>query len=579
MDQIVKYFDIIHLEARPYLDTISRLIDNRRRAFNENSKDFDNFSICVSTVIISVLTVFIYQKIIRWFEPDLNETLWYCLKRRFTKIVLNTPILKNFANREISKFMNIIDESLMSVYKNESFQVTLPSEGKTPQQVMREVERYLSIGTVEWEKGRVSGAIYCDLGNGEFIDLMTSVYGKTAYTNPLHADVYPGIRKMEAEVVRMTCSLFKGGPESCGCISTGGTESLILVVKAYRDYARNVKGIKNPEIIAPVSAHPAFDKAASLLRVQLHKIKLDPHTKKVDTRAMRQAINGNTCLLIGSAPCYPYGTYDPIEEIAALGLKRGIPVHVDACLGGFLNPFVEEAGYKLHHRCDFSVPGVTSITADTHKYGCAPKGTSVVVYAEQKYRHQQYFITTDWPGGLYACATIPGSRPGGLIADCWASLMYHGRKRFVENTRKILQVSQKFVREINSIEGIQICGSPELSVVAVASDEINIYMLSDGLTSRGWNVNALQFPSAFHICFTLMHTREGVLAQLVDDIRDITKELMRDRTKSKKLEGQSALYGVSQTIPDRSLVSTFALQYLDSYYNTRYDGNTNGTSH
>lgn len=471
----------------------------------------------------------------------------------------------------MSNFTNIINTELMKVYKNEPFYLTLPEKSKSSEQVLKEIDRYLSLSRFEWTQGRVSGAVYCNVNDKEFIDLMTSIYAKTAYTNPLHADVYPGIRKMEAEIVRMTCSLYNGGHESCGVVSTGGTESIVLVVKAYRDYARNERGITQPELVVPITAHPAFDKAAELLRVKIRKIRLNEKTRKVDVKAMKSAINGNTCLLVASAPGYPHGIFDPVETIAQLGLKYDVPVHVDACLGGFLNPFVEKAGFSLSHKCDFTVPGVTSITADTHKYGYAPKGTSVVMYSHPKYRQNQYFITTDWPGGLYSSPTIPGSRPGGLIADCWASLLYHGEEKFVENTRKILQVTRKFIEKVRNIEGLYILGNPELSVVAISSDDFNIFMLSDELNHRGWNLNALQFPSAFHICFTLMHTLDGVLEKLVSDIKEISAKLYADRAKYKKLEGQAALYGMSQSIPDRSIVTSLSKQYLDSYYNTYYE--------
>ncbi len=264
------------------------------------------------------------------------------------------------------------------------------------------------------------------LGNPELTSLMTEVYGLAAWTNPLHPDAFPGVRKMEAEIVRMACNIFRGGPDSCGTVTTGGTESIMLACKAYRDWARQVKGIANPVIVVPTTAHAAFDKSADMLDIGIVHVPVDPITQRVDVKAMARAITRNTCMLVGSAPQFAHGSVDDIRAIAAIGKRHNIPVHVDACLGGFLIGFMDEAGFPLEP-FDFSVDGVTSISADTHKYGYAPKGSSVILYSASEYRHYQWFAVVDWPGGIYATSTIGGSRAGGIIAACWASLMHYGR--------------------------------------------------------------------------------------------------------------------------------------------------------
>ena len=188
-------------------------------------------------------------------------------------------------------------------------------------------------------------------------------------------------------------------------MTSGGTESIILAIKAYRDYARNEKGIENPNIVVPITAHAAFDKGAAMLDMPIIHVPVDPDTQRVNLQKMKRSINSSTCMLVGSAPQFPHGSIDDIEGIAALGLKYDIPVHVDACLGGFLIAFMRDAGYPLKP-FDFSVPGVTSISADTHKYGFAPKGSSVILYSNRELRHQQWFTFPDWPGGIYATSTI-----------------------------------------------------------------------------------------------------------------------------------------------------------------------------
>jgi len=371
---------------------------------------------------------------------------------------------------------------------------------------------------------------------------------------------------MEAEVVRMCCNMFNGGPDSCGCISTGGTESIILACKAYRDWAREERGIQDPNIIVPVTAHAAFDKAAAMLDMVIKHIAVDPETRAVDVKAMSRAIDSSTCMLAGSCPQFPHGTIDDIQAIAALGLKKGIPVHVDACLGGFLVPFMEEAGYPLPP-FDFRVEGVTSISADTHKYGFAPKGSSVILYSEPKYRHYQWFTFSDWPGGIYATSTISGSKAGGITAACWASLVHHGRSGYVDSTRKIVKTTKYIAQELGLIKGIKIFGKPQVSVVAFGSDETNIFGISDTLKNKGWNLNNLQFPSCIHLCVTMLHTEAGVADKFIKDVREATETALANPDSA--TSEAAAIYGMSQTIPDRGLVNLITWSYLDSLYITK----------
>ena len=244
------------------------------------------------------------------------------------------------------------------------FITVLPKGGLRQDEVLQKVDEYLALGHYKWKEGFISGAVY--YYNPDLVKLVTEVYGKASYTNPLHVDVFPGICKMEAEVIRMTATLFNGGAKACGTMTTGGTESIMMACKAYRDYGRDVKGITKPNIVLPVTAHTAFDKSAKYFGMFTKTVPVDPRTTEVDIKAMERAINSNTVMLVGSAPNYPYGTMDNIEAIAKLGKKYNIPVHVDACLGGFLIIFMKRAGYQVRP-FDFSLDGVTSISADTHK--------------------------------------------------------------------------------------------------------------------------------------------------------------------------------------------------------------------
>ncbi|KAL1460487.1 hypothetical protein WDU94_012467 [Cyamophila willieti] len=369
---------------------------------------------------------------------------------------------------------------------------------------------------------------------------------------------------MEAEVIKMVARLFSGGPETCGSMTSGGTESIMMACKAYRDYAREERGVSLPEIVLPVTAHPAFDKAANYFGMKIRHI---PLTKvyTVDLAAMKAAITGNTVMLVGSVPNFPYGTMDDIEGICQLGLKYNIPVHVDCCLGGFLIPFMRDAGYPLPP-FDFSLPGVTSVSVDTHKYGFAPKGSSVVLYKELKYKHCQYFVTSDWPGGNYGSPSVSGSRSGGIIATCWAAMMYFGYEGYVNTTRSIVQTTRYMESELRSLEGLFIFGTPATSVLALGSDVFHIYRLSSALNKRGWNINCLQFPVGIHLCVTHLHTNPGVADQFISDVKEELAVIMKD--PGLQLEGVMAMYGKSHSIPDRSIIGDFTRYYIDATYYT-----------
>uniref|UniRef100_A0A3P8QJ96 sphinganine-1-phosphate aldolase n=1 Tax=Astatotilapia calliptera TaxID=8154 RepID=A0A3P8QJ96_ASTCA len=453
---------------------------------------------------------------------------------------------------QLNKALDDMSASLFTLKEGMSYTTELPSKGLSQAKVMEKIKEYDTLNEVKWDKGLVSGAVYW--GDESLTNLLVKVYGDFAWSNPLHPDIFPGVRKMEAEVVRMACTLFHGGPNSCGTVTSGGTESILMACKAYRDIAHE-RGVKHPEILAPVSVHAAFDKAAHYFGMKLVHIPLDKKTMKVDVKAMRRAISKNTAMLVCSAPQFPHGIIDPIEEVAKLAVRYNIPMHVDACLGGFLIVFMAKAGYPLAP-FDFRVKGVTSISADTHKYGYAPKGSSVILYSDKKYRQYQYFVAADWQGGIYASPSIAGSRPGGIIAACWATMMYMGENGYVDATKKI----------VSTIKGVFVFGDPEVSVVAIGSDDFDIFRLSNALTSKGWNLNTLQYPSSIHICCTVLHTQPGVADHFIRDVKEQVAIIMKN--PKEKTTGMGAIYGMAQAIPDRSLVTEISRGFLDCLYST-----------
>jgi sphinganine-1-phosphate aldolase len=369
-------------------------------------------------VLVTFLITFLYCKF-SYFIYDLDVSLFKYIKRKFFSLVKKIPFLNKEIMKEINKSRVSLEEEIMKSNKGNLFVQKLPDKGIKQDDLLRKIEDYMKMNDLPWENGAVSGCVYG--ADQSLTELTTRVYEKFAWTNPMHADVFPNVRKMEAEVVRMTLNLFHGDQDSCGTMTTGGTESIMLACKAYRDLAYE-RGIDRPEMVVPVTAHAAFDKAANFFRIKINHVPVDPVTKKVNPNKLKSYINSNTCMIVGSCPQFPHGAIDPIEKLSQIAIKYKVPLHVDACLGGFLIVFMEEAGFKLP-LFDFRLKGVTSISCDTHKYGYTPKGSSVIMYRNVGLRKHQYFSAVEWPGGIYVSPTFAGSRAGSLIAMTWATLV------------------------------------------------------------------------------------------------------------------------------------------------------------
>lgn len=438
----------------------------------------------------------------------------------------------------------------------------LPAVGLAHEAVLREVRHMTQAERDRWHGGKVSGAVYH--GDQGHIDFLNQVYALQSQNNPLHADVWPSTSKFEAEIVAMTASMLGGeaaGAGVCGVVTSGGTESILLAMKAYRDWGRKEKGIERPVILAPSSAHAAFDKAAVYFAMGIRRVPLGPDFR-ADVAAMRDAITPETVVLVGSAPPFPHGLVDPIEDLSNLARERGLGFHTDGCLGGFLLPWAERLGYPVPP-FDFRLPGVTSISADTHKYGYAAKGTSVLLYRTKELRRQQYFSVTDWPGGLYFSPTMAGSRPGGLSAACWAAMLSMGESGYIESARRILQTADWMKQELRKMPEVQVIGDP-LFVIAFRSDTLNVYQILQAMAERGWILNGLHLPPSVHLCVTLRHTEPGVKEAWLDDLRSSIEAVRQD---PRAPEGVGPVYGLAATVETRGMVK----EILDWYMDTLYD--------
>jgi sphinganine-1-phosphate aldolase len=388
---------------------------------------------------------------------------------------------------------------------------TLPEHGRPRSEILAELHTMAADEDRAWEGGRCSGTMYC--GDHEHYAFLTEAFGMFAHQNALQRDMCPSATKFEGEIIAMVLDLMHAGAVAdgtpAGMVTSGGTGSILHAVLAYREHARAERGVERPNFVKPETAHPAFDKACELFGVELRRAPVDPERTTVSPDAVAELVDDQTIAIVGSACNYGYGTIDPIEELAALAAKRGVGMHVDSCLGGFILPFAEELGIDIP-RFDFRVDGVTSISADTHKYGYALKGTSTLLFRDRALRNASYFFLPDWSGGKYFSPGMEGSRSDGLLAATWASLVSVGRDGYRGSAAQIFATSAAMQDAVRAHPELKLLGEPTF-LFAFTSEHFDIYHVNDFMKERGWRFNGLQYPNALHMAVTRPQTQPGVV--------------------------------------------------------------------
>jgi glutamate/tyrosine decarboxylase-like PLP-dependent enzyme len=369
-----------------------------------------------------------------------------------------------------------------------------------------------------WERGGCSGTMYC--GDHEHYDFLTQAFGRFAHVNALQRDMCPSATKFEAEIIAMTIDVLHGeaveGDGAVGLVTTGGTGSILHAMLAYREWGRQERAIDRPNVVKPETAHPAFDKACHLFGIEVRRAPVDPKTTLVDLDWVADNIDGSTVALVGSACNYGYGTVDPIPALSDLALERGVGLHVDGCLGGFLLPFGQRLGIDIPV-FDFRLPGVTTISADTHKYGYALKGTSVLSFRDKALRNAQYFFLTDWSGGKYCSPGMEGSRSGGLLASTWAAMVSLGWDGYLRYAKQIFDTSFAMQDAVRSHPELRILGDPTF-LFSFTSDEFDVYHVNDFMRQLGWRFNGQQYPNALHMAVTRPQTQPGIVERFATDL-------------------------------------------------------------
>ncbi len=443
--------------------------------------------------------------------------------------------------------------------------VTLPEKGVPKEEIFKELKE-LKEQDVDWKSGKCFAYVYYYTDEHE--EVIQKAHNMYFPTNALSPLAFPSLAKFESEIVSMAADLFHGNYKTCGNVTSGGTESILMAIKTYRDYYRKRKPeIKKPEVILPESVHAAFNKACHYFDVVPVYIPAGEETNwKADVDAFEAAINENTILGVGSACEFPRGGVDPIKKMAAIAKKNRISFHVDSCLGGYMLPFLEELGYEIPE-FDFRVPGVTSMSADIHKYGMTPKGSSTLLYKRERIWKNQFHAYTEWMGGVYASPTMSGTRPGSIIAGAWAGMKQMGMDGYLQMAKQTKEATDKLIKEIDAKPELEVLGDPVMTVFSFRSvdDELEIFALGDVLKKKGWMLDKLQFPKALH-CIVVPHQ-----AEVVDDFLEVLDESIDYTKKHPELaqKGDAAMYGMMATLEKRDSLDRMVNGFLADQYKSR----------
>lgn len=378
----------------------------------------------------------------------------------------------------------------------------IPATGRARADIMAELAARKS-GDRDWRRGRL--AVYFYWLDEELERVQQEAYLAYWTENNLGQRAYPSLKSLEEEVIGMALSLLGGGPAAGGTFTSGGSESIFLAMMAARNKARAQRGVTRPNIVLPDTAHLTFDRAAEALGLEVRRVPVGAGFR-ADVPAMAARMDDETVALVGSAPNYPFGTFDPITDLAALARSRGAWMHVDACVGGFLAPYVRRLDHAIPP-FELDVPGVTSLSADIHKHGMAPKGASLLLVADAADREWHKFESRAWQRGPYAAYTTQGTRPGGAVAAAWAAMMHLGEEGYLRCARLIMEAKAIMTAGIAAIPGLAILEPSELGIFVwrAADPALDIGKVAAALDAEGWLVGRQQEPDGIHLHLNPIH--------------------------------------------------------------------------
>ncbi|MDO8390107.1 MAG: aminotransferase class V-fold PLP-dependent enzyme [Actinomycetota bacterium] len=412
--------------------------------------------------------------------------------------------------------------------------MTLPEHGLSSDDLFARIDRY-KVGDARWREGRVFSLAY--YAGADVLAVAEEAYRRLGTENGLNTDAFPSLRRIQQEVVDVVAGWMNAGPEAAGFLTSGGTESLLLAVKASRERGRKERGITQPNVVLPTSAHAAFEKGCYYFGLESRRVPVGPDWR-ADVGAMEAAIDDNTVLVVGSAPQYPQGVIDPIPEIAALASARDINCHVDACMGGVTLTYLRRLGEHVAP-WDFSVPGVTSISVDLHKYGYTAKGASVILHSDKRRRAYQTYVTDNWLGGLYGSSGVLGTKSGGPWAAAWAVMHYLGDEGYLRLTGAARATALQLADAVEATPGLRLLARPDSTLVAFVADDpatLDVHAVAEVLWREGWYVDRQGPPASLHCTVNAAH--ETTIDAFIEALRAAVVEV-----RSTTARGTQGAYG------------------------------------
>lgn len=405
----------------------------------------------------------------------------------------------------------------MSSYNNPVFKRFPPEE------IMDRLRKFAKLD-VDPSEGRLFAYVY-ETGLDELKEVSHKAYTMFVDKNMLDFTVFPSILEMEKDVVGISAYLLNGSEETSGILTSGGTESNMLAVYAAKKHFISKNGRDTvPELVKPITGHASLDKAADYMDLKVVNTKIDPETLKADPDSIQEVLSDKTAVVVVSAPEWPFGSIDPVKEVAEITSEKGVWLHVDGCLGGFILPFLKKLGEDIPD-FDFSVEGVYSVSGDLHKFGYVPKGASLLLFRDKNIKKHAIYVHVRWPGYSMINPGLLSSRSAGPLAASWATMHYLGLDGYLKLTKRILNAKEKILNGfINS--GYKLLGEGKTNILSFASDNVNIFQVIDYMKKRGWDILAQPgipgiVPPNTHL--TLMPIHDSIADEFVKDLEEVTQ--------------------------------------------------------
>ena len=521
-------------------------------SFEEQLKSYSPFTLIVFGLFL-VFLFFLFKKIFKKLKKLIH--FFQNFKENIAILYCKLPGPK----AQLTQARMQIKDEFKKMFKSSKFKkIEFHDNKQDYTKVLAKMEQNVSSDNTKAECGKLTGAVYCT--NDQIRYIAAEAAKMFLYSNLLHTDLYTYGRYLESELIKIGVDLFNGGEDACGLTTSCGTMSLINAMYAYSQRARRM-GIKKPELVVPITAHAGFDKACDLFLIKCIKIPLNKNDNKVNIKLVEKNITKNTICIVGSFPNFPHCVCDDIEALSKLAVKYKVPLHVDCCLGGFLVAFHERAGITTTPKFDFRLPGVTSISADLHKYGLCPKGISLLLFSNHEYRKNIYFIYPHWLGGTYITPSFEGSRTGGLVASSYAILTSMGKEFYAKNAKEIFDAVKKTREFINKeCDLIHVMGEPFVCGVSFTGKYIpNFY---DLMSEKGYNVNYLNNPEGISFIYTSSNVKN--VDQYIKDLKEVHDKIKKE--KPTKISDKAKLYGMSFQLPEsvaRNAMDVIADAILD----------------